>query len=439
MDFIIVYERKQRELDNSILLKIELEKRGHECAVYQYYEADKFTKRSSLKSTPKVVLVPYLYNTKNISRTFSRFGRADKIVNLQYEQVLSKKWEDLGHHNPKNEAKKGVHICWGEKTKERLLKAKLAFQNIEVLGAIQCDMLRPEYRENKKNLKKRISEHFNIDQNKKWNVFLSSFTYADISEERLSMNEKVADTSLKDFKKIHTESRDELISWFDKILLKIPNELFIYRPHPDELYLEKVEDLKKKYKNFLVIRDFAVKEWIITADKLYTWYSTSVVEAHFLDIPYSILRPKKLPETFDSVLLKYGYFITTYSDFEKDFFKKEELREKSIPDKYINYYYNVDINRASFKKYADYLEKILKDEPQKFEISKSLEIRCEIISNILKIIYKIFLYYRKKYGLSNKSNNFFMKWFVEWDNQIASEEEKEKIEEKFKKILLKSN
>lgn len=37
MDFIIIYERKIRELENALLLKLELEKRGYLCGVYQYY------------------------------------------------------------------------------------------------------------------------------------------------------------------------------------------------------------------------------------------------------------------------------------------------------------------------------------------------------------------------------------------------------------------
>ncbi len=42
MDVLIIYERKQRELDNSVLLKIELERRGLSCDIVQFYEADKF-------------------------------------------------------------------------------------------------------------------------------------------------------------------------------------------------------------------------------------------------------------------------------------------------------------------------------------------------------------------------------------------------------------
>jgi surface carbohydrate biosynthesis protein len=307
MDFLIVYERKNRELENAILLKLELERRGYSCDIAQYYDASMFDVFN--RNPPKVVLTPHLYETSNVIRTLSRFGRANHIVNLQYEQVLSEKWERLGHHNPKGEATKAFHICWGSKTAERLLNAGIPEDNIKVLGALQLDLLRKEYRRTTHDAKVDLSVKYNLPQQSQWKLFLSSFTYADIDEDRLKMNESVAGTKLSSFVDIHTKSRDEILDWFDKVLQQDRESIFIYRPHPDELSLDKVVELSKKYHNFRIINEGAAKIWIEGSDHILSWYSTTVVESHALDKSYSILRPFELPGDFDSVLLKNGSFV----------------------------------------------------------------------------------------------------------------------------------
>jgi len=436
MDFIIIYERKQREIENAILLKIELEKRGYSCNICQYYEGDKYNIFNINPS--KVILVPHLYGNANIYRTFSRYGKSNHLVNLQFEQVLSKKWENLGHHNPNDEAKKAIHICWGNKTKERLEKAGVPANNLKVLGAPHLDLLRQEYRSSNDRLKIEFASIFNIDPTKRWTIFLSSFTYANISADRLKMNELNAGSSLKTFPKIHTDSRNKILTWFKKILKKDSKNIFIYRPHPDELNLISVMELEKEFSNFRIIRYSAVKEWIEVSDNIYSWYSTSVVEAHFLDKPYAILRPVELPDSFDSVLLKHAAFITQYSEFEKDYFKNDSERKTAIDDFHINQYYKIDKVHTAYMKYCDFLEEIYNSKKQNF----NLTIKNKIIAKLksISVIFVYFLYKNfkidlDKYRKEDIKRNFFIEWFIEMDNQIVSDHEKQEIEDKLKNIL----
>lgn len=436
MDFIIVYERKQRELENAVLLKIELEKRGFSCGVFQYYEAFRFNLLNI--NPPKIILVPHLYNTRNINRTFSRFGRSNHLVNLQYEQVLSEKWEKLGHHNPKGEAKKAHHICWGQKTKNRLINAGIQEENIKVLGALHLDLLREEYRINQKKKREEYAKQFNLDPQKDWVLFLSSFTYAEITDKRLKLNEMVAGTSLSSFREIHTKSRNKLIVWFSKILEKDKENIFIYRPHPDELSLDPIVSLEKKYDNFKIIREYAVKNWIELSDRIYSWYSTSVVEAHFLDKPYSILRPEVLPDNFDSVLLRHASFITTYEDFEKDYFIEKKIRFKAIENNYIFSYYENDDNFPAFMKYCNFLENLLNKKKSEFNLKTIDSIKGKILSFFVLFVYTLYSLLNinlDKYKSNIVKRNFFIEWFIEFDNQIASDQEKQEIENRIKKII----
>ncbi|PHS33944.1 MAG: hypothetical protein COA92_02565 [Sulfurovum sp.] len=441
MDFIIVYERKQRELENDTLLKIELEKRGYTCKIVQYYEGNHFNIFNI--NPPKVILVPHLYGDANIYRTFSRFGRANHIVNLQYEQVLSKKWEKLGHHDPKEQAMQAIHICWGEKTKERLMNAGVSSEKLKVLGAPHLDLLRKEYRNLPSERKKHFSEKYNLTFSKKWVLFLSSFTYANISDSRLSMNEASAGIKLSDFREIHTNSRNEILNWFSYILEKDTENIFIYRPHPDELMLDPVVKLEKKFLNFKIIRDEPVKQWINASDVIYSWYSTSVVEAHFLDKPYAILRPKVLPDTFDSVLLKHANFITDYSKFEEDYFKDNKNRKTAIDDHHVNQYYLIDTHCSSFIKYVDLLETLHKTKKQMFSLPIHQRILATIKTISAKLVYILYKYQNinlNKYrDNSSLKRNFFIEWFIEMDNQIVSGNEKKEIESRLKVILKKNN
>ena len=161
LDVLIIYERKQRELENAILLQIELEERGYSCEIVQFYEAPKFNVFNI--NPPKVILSPHLYNTKSVYRNFARFGHANFLVNLQYEQVLSKKWEELGAHTPKGLAQSFYHICWGKEIVRRLAKGGVPNENIKIFAPLHLDLLRPEYRPKQSVLKEQLAESYDLD------------------------------------------------------------------------------------------------------------------------------------------------------------------------------------------------------------------------------------------------------------------------------------
>lgn len=438
MDFIIIYERKQRELENAILLKIELEKRGYTCDIFQYYEGYKYNIFNI--NPPKVILVPNMYGSPNVYRTFSRYGKANHLVNLQYEQVLSEKWEKLGQHIPKNEARKAIHICWSNKIKDRLEDGGVPVDNLKVLGALHLDLLRKEYRRSSTDLKNQLGNMFDLDITKKWTLILSNFSYANMDDYRLKLNEANANTNLESLREIHTDSRNKILDWFKKILEKDKNDLIIYRPHPDELNLNPVLELEKMYKNFRLIRYSTSKDWIESSDNIYSWYSTSVIEAHFLEKPYSILRPITLPSEYDSVILKHAKFITEYNKFEEDYFKDDAIRGAAVDNYYVNQYYQVDKIDPAYKIYCDFLEKTYTAKKQHY----NLNIKNKIIAKLksISVIFVYFLYKISKidldkYRKENLKRNFFIEWFIEMDNQIASTDEKKEIEKRLKDIVNK--
>lgn len=426
MDVLIVYERKQRELDNSVLLKIELEQRGLSCEIVQFYEADKFNLLN--RYSPKVIVVPHLYNTESYYRTLARFGHASHIVNMQYEQVLSKKWEDLGAHTPKGDARKGIHICWGSNVAERLLSSGVSEENIEIISPLHLDLLRSSFLE--VGIKNSLGSRFDIDSSKHWTVFLSSFTYADIDDNRLNMNESAAGIALSEFPIIHSRSRNEILNWFRSALELNSETILIYRPHPDELSLDVVNLLEVEFDNFFVIRDLPVKDWIQASDSIYTWYSTSIVEAHFMGKPYSILRPFDLPDDFDSVLLKNGSFLKKKDDFLSEYLDGGP-KSTAIDDVFMKKYYSVD-SRYAKDLLADVICNLMSREG-----SSNINITSLYIISFFKSLAIIPVYLLSKILSKNIFGNrsLYGLIFTEIKNQILGLDEKKAVEARLLQVL----
>lgn len=439
-NILIAYERKNRELENSVLLKLELEKRGHQCTLAQYFEADKFRGKSI--GRPDLLVVPHLYYSKSVSRNMLRFGLAKHILNMQYEQVLSEKWENLGHHNPKGLATQATHVCWGPATAERMRSVGVPEENAPVVGAVQLDLLRREYLDDIAEMRARLSTLYGLDAKKRWVLFLSSFTYADIAPDRLAMNEAAAGIPLDSFVPIYSNSRNELLRWFEKVLQKDEDVEFIYRPHPDELNLNPVNRLKEKFNNLKVIPNGPAKTWIQASDIIFSWYSTTVVESHVLGKPYSILRPYPLSKEFDSVLLKHGIFIENYRDFEARYFQQSAEPKFAIDSKFIELYYSIDPEKPSFIKTVDLIERLL-DKPAEFNFKFSLRERIGNFSKMMMIRAIYFLWRRWKGDLdqyrSGINNGFFIRWLLEMDAQIATEQEIVQLTQRLRSLVGERN
>jgi surface carbohydrate biosynthesis protein len=421
MKILILYERKNREFENCLLLSIILSANGHECKISHFLDATKFEYLT--RKFYDCLIVPHLYNSESVFRNIVRFGKFNNIINLQYEQVLSEKWEKLGHHNPKGLAEQGYHVCWGDITRERLIEAGLSEHNCITTGAIQNDMLRPEYRSDHLEIKQAMGLKYNMDPNQHWTLFLSSFTYADISEQRLKLNEDVAGISLLDIVPYYTKSRNKLLEWFDELLSKDFEGLFIYRPHPDELNLDSVYKLAKKYKNFIILGEGAAKGWIESSDKMYTWYSTTVVEAQLLGKSCAILRPIELPGDFDSVLLKKGDFITSVGQFID--VHKSNIFIKAIPDEFISSYYK-NFDQPAFKNIVNLLSTLSKrDEFSNVKVPNIHYIKNQFKKLMILIIFKLRKY--DKLFVSGRdlgsNNNFLARWILEMNNQMLTPKE----------------
>lgn len=355
MDFLIIYENKARELESDCLLAEVLKKRGYSVKIVN--------ERAAFKTflNPKVVITPYLYSELDVVH-FNTFWKKRKrgIINLQYEQVLNDAALDSGFHIPKDSAKFMHHICWGENTKKRLEKAGITNKYLHITGHMSMDLNRNEC----KGLyydKKKLQKEFNIPSDKKWNLFISSFVVDGLSKkEQEIVISKIP--SYNEFIKISKISKERILKWFEKLCDQHPEQIFIYRPHPAENITKELEQMAKKYTNFVVISDYSIRQWIAVSDSISTWFSTAIIDAFFAEKKCFILRPIEIPEYFDEKLFKNGDFIDNFEELEKNLLGFSESIKFPIEVETISEYYGKKTENFFVNQVADVCELVLNEE-----------------------------------------------------------------------------
>lgn len=433
IDFLILYEHKARELENDCLIKAELEKRGYKVDLINAYEYKKI--KYFLYYKPKVILVPFLYDNKDISNIIhSRVGNIRKIVNLQWEQVLSKKWEDIGFHIPKEDSIYATHISWG---KANLLRLKKAGVNNAVLtGPIQMDFLRDNFKTYYKT-KDQIINEYKFDKNKRIVLYISSFTLTNMTKNEIKGIEDRVYSSVNDLKNIMTISKQDTLNWIIKLLNEKKDITFVYRPHPNEKADQSLISLQKKYNNFKVIDNYSVKQWILVSDKIFTWISTSIVEVFFANKNCSILRPVNINENLDAEININAKLTNSYEQMI-EFLDNDS---KSFPIKYniIQNYYSFD-ELPSYIRISNLLEKVLK--MKKYDIKNNLHKihYFEVIKNV--IMDEIII----KFDLVNKSSNInnmelknrinsIRSEYRKFDKEMVAQKEIKRIVSKIREII----
>ena len=138
VDFVLFYEGTARELDNLSLLKKELEYRGYS-VVISHFLLEKYA-YTLTHYEPHVVVTPWMRNDFNLFRLGYQFKKWDKkIVDLQWEQVLSIQRMKEHECDIRDEAKKAYHVCWGEFRRNVLIEHGIDQELCPIVGTLQQD------------------------------------------------------------------------------------------------------------------------------------------------------------------------------------------------------------------------------------------------------------------------------------------------------------
>lgn len=363
LDFAIIYEHKNRELETACLIKCLLEKKGYKCEVFYLFSFKRAV------SNPKVIIYPYLYHTENCREANSFLIKKRRpIVNLQYEQVITKAAADSGFYSPKGDAKNAMHITWGESSTKRLLEdAGIDKEHIRQVGNISLTLNDTSFADFYVS-RDEIAQEYNIPKESKWHIFVSSFTFVTVQSKKTAKLTKNSETEFvtnKGFLDVGRATRAELLRWFEDYCRKNENEVIIYRPHPNEFIDDELISIQNEVKNFRIISSGSIRQWIFLADSLLTWLSTSIADIFFAERTCLILRPIQVPETYDSEMLENCYTIKT----EDEFFEKMNSKNWEFPvkpEKIRQYYCNISPQKV-FSDFTDCCEYVYKNS-EKYEI-----------------------------------------------------------------------
>lgn len=399
-DIVIFYELPERELNNANLLKAEFERRGYTVEIKDYYNYHEII--SPIKEKPKLVIAQSGYDNSDLEGFTLRFkNKIDKMLNMRYEQVISKRVLNSSLHYPRGYMKNMCHICWSEYIKEEMIKEGIHEENLIVTGDIKTDFSNEKFDSFYKT-KEELAEEFDLDKDKDWILFISSFTFnEDVDDKRLMrLNNNLEDG--KYLQKWDCESKDILLEWIEKFVKNNPDKEFIYRPHPAEHNTlsedTRVSDLEKKYSNFNYINAYAIQEWIRPCEYLNTITSTSIIDVYLQNKQCNILRPVPLNPDFDNPLLVNADYITSYDDFE--YYNTVGTNNKfPVPQEDVDKYYYFG-DKLVYENICDFAEKMIKEDKYeadfypddskfsrlRFAIKKSLSMP-KLVPKILKSIF----------------------------------------------------
>lgn len=400
-NIVILYEHKAREMETVLLLRYELMRRKHDVNIMQ---TDDLNRTKYLFKKTDLVITPFLYGNYELKRyVFEIFGCVNRICNLQWEQIYNRGDKKNYKRNPKGNAKYATHICWGMDTYNRLINDECI--NAVITGAPQMDFLKDSF--NDWYLKKDILyAKYGIDINKKTLLFISSFSYLGLSDDKMDELKSLVDFDPYFFRELTEKSRDVILSWFEKMMEDNSRINIIYRPHPGELIDERIRDLCNRYDNLYLISEESVSQWIVRCDVILNWYSTAGIEAFFANKNNVFLRPFELPTNMDYEMFDTVCTAKTYNDFSKLILNEEIVSDyyKNNPlDKKVTLYYLMD-KKPSFIKIVDVIEKML-DKKEDMRISSAYHCTWRWHS-LIKCYIKMIVYKCWKHS------NFFATIFV---------------------------
>lgn len=336
VDFVFVYEVKNREIQGISLIGYELVKRGYKVGYVNTWHA---LHHDDVRYNARVAIVFEAYNTKVINFALSYIEHCDCVFNMQWEELLNDNClSEDSIYMLRGMAECVYHASWGKiNTRHLVEKCNIPIDKVKTVGHVGFDFLRPEFDGFYKN-KIEICNDFGLNKSADIVLFISSFSSASGRPE--------------DFAKAILNSQTIISEWLIKYAEEHPNSEIIYRPHPTEIPTKEFSAGLEKFKNIHIIGELSIQQWIVISDVILNWWSTSAGELYVAHKPWVLLRPYEIPLNYDYHMFRGATIASNYDEM------LEQISSKIMPvsEEKMNEYYCVDKNEATYLKIVKVLE-----------------------------------------------------------------------------------
>lgn len=360
-DFVFVCESKVRELESCCLIGQELENRGYSVGIINWWMPQIYFDYEPVSA--KVLMSHAVYKDESLNRELSYVKGETKVINMQWEQIYSEKElkSNVSPWKMEGNVKKVIHLSWGKENHDKLVNYdSIPEENIKVVGSVTMDFLNPKLRDYFFS-RDEIAEKYHIPSNKKICLFISSFSLVDLPE-------NIQEPEFNKFRIIQVNSHKEIICWIERLLHTRDDITFIYRPHPAEADNSCILELEKKYSNFHCIRELSVKQWIVVADVIYNWFSTSIAEMYFAGKTCYMLRPYQISNEIECLILRDGKYIENCDEFLESIDNEETAFP--IPESNVKSVFCNDNESFVYLRIADVMEKVINSNGETFHTKK---------------------------------------------------------------------
>jgi surface carbohydrate biosynthesis protein len=293
IDFLLCYEHWQRELTALTILRIRLEKYGYKVRMLNITPG--FTEYlENYLYEPKVVVFPWVYGNRELHQAINFKGDAPIVVNMQSEQLLSKRIINSGFFSIKGHAIEAYHVSWGEITTRRYIDWGVDNNHILEVGNINLEISKKSYDDYYKS-KAELGEEFDINYNNKWLLYISNFKFTNTDLHILDEMDKRS-PNIFELAGQMIKSKKKTLKWLIDIAEKNPDIEIIYRPHPVEISDSYLTFLADKYHNFHYVDEDTINQWVRVSSWCVTWNSTGIVDAVMRGVPSVMLKPYDVPD-----------------------------------------------------------------------------------------------------------------------------------------------
>lgn len=315
IDIVILYEKAQRELDVACALKVLAEDKGLSVEIIQQ-DHDYGDALSNFR--PRVVVLPFCYQNRSNNIYLMRW-RDSIFVNMSWEQFFYPGNKNAKTPRGEFPIRHVFHLSWSDAYSSQLAAIGIPEQRRRQVGNPALALYREPYRHYFAQ-RAALAETYGLDASKKWVLFPENYNWAFYEEQML--RQMVKDGQSKEdveaMREFALRSFAETMSWCKDLVAEEEIEL-ILRPRPattpDRMEQRVVETIGPLPKNFHVIQDETVREWILASDIVVSSYSTSLIEAAVAGKAIAMLEPFELPTVLVQSWHHLAPRVTNYTEF----------------------------------------------------------------------------------------------------------------------------